>query len=103
MYNLNDFAFELNIDKDILLEEAQDAWGAAFFWNKIKKTGVEYNYCIDGDNCSAIYKTIMVDDVLTTDYSTFVHYEIDFGDKDWKTKLCQAMLDVYAMFYGKEG
>lgn len=96
---LKKYVFELNIDESVIEEESADIWGAAFLFNKVNNTGVEYNYCNDfGLDSSAIYKTKEIDGVVETDYSTFIHYEIDFSDKLWKEKLKIAMYDVYLMF-----
>ena len=68
--------------------ENADEWGVAELWFGNK--GVEYNYCIDdGENCSAIYKTEINEKngYRETDYSSFIHYEVDFNDMNWKTDL----------------
>ena len=87
------YEFECNIDasyKDMKTDE----WGAAYVW--LDDIGVEYNFCIDsyGVNCCAIYKMEMKDELMETDYDTFVHYEIDFDKADWQNKLKGAMCDA---------
>ncbi len=75
-----DYDFECNMDKRRMLKEIAntdyvDEWGSAFVWlgNDLV---VEYNFCIDDENCSAIYKsTINNDGYLETDYSTSIHYD----------------------------
>lgn len=86
------YEFECNIEKT---DGDIDEWGAAFVWLG-EDIGVEYNLCIDGNyNCSAIYKMQMNNDgCMATDYSSFIHYEIDFDDVDWEDKLKDAMCDA---------
>lgn len=74
-----------------------DVWGAAICWYG-NKVGAEYNYCIDsGNNSSAIYRMFWIGDPkdpdsrIETDYSDFVHYEIDWSKPDWETRLLDAM------------
>lgn len=88
------YEFECNIEKPIGDINGFDEWGAAFVW--LDDIGVEYNLCIDdnGENCSAIYKIQMNNDVMSTDYSSFVHYEVDFDKKDWQDKLKATMCDA---------
>lgn len=68
--------------------ESFDEWGIAELWRGNK--GVEYNYCIDdGENCSAIYKTEINEKTgyRETDYNSFIHYEVNFNDMNWKADL----------------
>jgi hypothetical protein len=99
--NREDYEFECNICeeyKDMITDE----WGCAIVWLGATK-GVEYNYCIqdDGTNCSAIYKMEYNEemDIIDTNYSEFVGYEIDFDDTEWTTSLenamCQALIDLF--------
>ena len=87
------YEFECNIE--ILEEDCVDIWGAAFVWLG-DNIGVEYNLCIDenGNNCSAIYKMQMNGDYMETDYSSFIHYEVDFDDADWKNTLRNIMCNA---------
>lgn len=87
------YEFECNIERPDT--DCVDEWGAAFVWLG-EDIGVEYNLYIDGDNnCSAIYKTQMNDDgYMATDYSSFIHYEIDFDTDDWQEKLKTAMCNA---------
>lgn len=45
-------------------------------------------------------------DIAETDYSTFVHYEVDFGKENWKEELedamCRALIDFYISFLDDE-
>jgi len=67
---------EINIDKwNYINKEYYDDWGVAFVWlNTDIEIGVEYNISFDGDNCSAIYCTLMgKDGYMYTNYSDFIH------------------------------
>lgn len=85
-----EYTFECNINKEEYLniqkDEVIDDCGTAFVWYDRGDIGVEYNFCIDWtwkepSNCSAIYKMITDDEgYMRTDYSTFVHYEINFDE-----------------------
>lgn len=93
------YEFECNIDTDVQNEQFHDEWGAAFVW--YGDIGVEYNYCIEsGHNCSAIYKTVMDDDVMATDYNSYVHYEIDFNNENWQKQLRTAMCEALEKLHG---
>lgn len=96
------YEHECNIDSD---EEdvENDLWCAALTWFG-ENIGVEYNLCIqdDGTNCSAIYRMELnkEEDSMETDYDDYVHYEIDFSDRNWKRKLENAMCEALLKFYG---
>ena len=64
--------------------------GAGFAW--YKNYGVEYNFCIDGgENASAIYLMRYnpnMDD-METDHDKYIHYEINFEEKDWKERFLE--------------
>ena len=100
--------FELYIEDSTisdLYESGAEEWGAAFYWIGGGDHGVEYNLHIEvnGDeiyNASAIYKTDTEGEYLETDYNTFVHYEIDFEDPRWESKLRNAMRDAAYKFWG---
>ena len=96
------YEFECNIDKSYK-DMKTDEWGAAFVWLS-ENIGVEYNFCIDeSNNCSAIYKTEMNDEgYMETDYSSFIHYEIDFDDTDWQEKLKNAMCNALEELHNVE-
>ena len=98
-----DVDFEVCIDESMVNEECLDEWGCAFMWIN-DEYGVEYNFCIDdGVNYSALYKMDKDDEgYADTDTSTFVHYEIDFGDKDWEKKLVDAMRNAILKFFNLE-
>lgn len=93
--------YEINIDETYGDGESRDEWGAAFCWLD-ENRGVEYNFCIDGENnCSAIYK-MEIDEktgYMETDCSIFSHYEIDFEDRDWAFKLNKEMEKVARIFH----
>ena len=103
-----DYSFYCNITKESILKEIADTdcfdeWGCAYLsiGNEADEIGVEYNLCVDGnENCSAIYKsTINNDGYLETDYSTSIHYEIDFDNRNWKKELentmCKALIEFF--------
>lgn len=102
------YQFECNIEMiDVKEGDYYDQWGSAYIrcgWNQ--QYGTEYNLCIDytagqSENCSAIYMMGLNDkkDILETDYSTYIHYEIDFNNKNWKNdlenKMCEALISFY--------
>lgn len=92
--NNPNFEFECHISEEYKGKET-DEWGSAFAY--LGDVGVEYNFCIDGGNdCSAIYKMEYNRETesIETDYSTFIHYEIDFDNKCWIQKLRDTMYKV---------
>ena len=95
----NMMTFECNMEKSKNLT-GTDIWGAAFLWAGETK-GAEYNLCIDenGENCSAIYKMYAdAEGDIQTDHSTFVNYEVDFEEENWKENLRMAMEDALKYF-----
>ena len=93
--------YEINIDASYASENT-DEWGAAFVWVN-GDHGVEYNFCIDtGTNCSAIYKLDISGEYAETDYSTFLHYEIDFSNEDWMLDLIREMVRVAKQFWKED-
>lgn len=98
----NKFEFECNISEEYKDNDYIDEWGSAFVWYG-DDMGVEYNFCIDGDtNSSAIYKTEINKKTgyMETDYSEFVHYEVDFNDAEWRNKLEEAMCNALIKLHG---
>lgn len=96
----SNYEFECNISNEYSNNQNCDVWGAAFLWGDDDNLGVEYNFCIDsGTNSSAIYKMQMKDEYMETDYSTFIHYEIDFSKEDWQVILAQSMIQAYKKFH----
>lgn len=107
-----EYSWYCSILKDNTLEEIAntnyfDEWGCAYV-SLGEEKGVEYNLCIDNTtneniNCSAIYKTDYNDkeDCIETDTSTFIHYEIDFDNPEWKAELenamCQALIEFFEL------
>lgn len=83
--------------------ENEDYWGAGFAW--YKSYGVEYNFCVDGEeNASAIYLmryNSEIDD-METDHDKYIHYEIDFEEKDWKERFLEKMGLVLLNYYSEE-
>lgn len=83
--------------------ENEDYWGAGFAW--YKSYGVEYNFCVDGEeNASAIYLmryNSEIDD-METDHDKYIHYEIDFEEKDWKERFLEKMGMVLLNYYSEE-
>ena len=98
------YSFDCELSKEYGSHKDWDEWGCACVWFG-DEIGAEYNFCIDnGENCSAIYRMKMGEsgEYAETDYSTFVHYEIDFGKENWKEDLedamCRALIDFYISF-----
>lgn len=83
--------------------ENEDYWGAGFAW--YKSYGVEYNFCVDGEeNASAIYLmryNSEIDD-METDHDKYIHYEINFEEKDWKERFLEKMRMVLLNYYSEE-
>lgn len=83
--------------------ENEDYWGAGFAW--YKSYGVEYNFCVDGEeNASAIYLmryNSEIDD-METDHDKYIHYEINFEEKDWKERFLEKMGMVLLNYYSEE-
>jgi hypothetical protein len=92
--------FTSYIDDDLLTEVKElpttagsvDTWGVLECISEADGIGLDYNLYIDNtsgdmENVSAFYvmrynpKT----DYWETDYSDYVHYEIDFNDPNWKS------------------
>ena len=87
-------------------KEYMDIWGAAYVWFD-EDRGVEYNWCWDTGTCeSAIYKMEMnydnpeyPDGYMETDYDTYVHYEVDCSNENWKKELIDVMYMVAVEFH----
>ena len=105
-----DYSFECYIKKESILKEIADTdcfdeWGCAYI-SFGETMGVEYNLCIDNTtneniNESAIYKVDYDEeyDEYETDYTTFIHYEIDFDNPKWKKELEDAMCEALIKFF----
>lgn len=81
-----------------------DEWGVAEIM--FGKIGVEYNYCVQsGSNYSAIYKMEENEETefFETDTDTFVHYEINPENKNWRDDLenamCKALIEMFGLKY----
>jgi len=97
----NNYEFECNISEEHKYAKYHDEWGCAGIWLG-EEIGAEYNFCIDnGTNYCAIYKMQFNSETgyMETDHSTFVHYEIDFGEDNWKEKLEDAMCEALISFF----
>lgn len=84
-------------------EDCCDYWGAGFAW--YKNYGVEYNFCVDGEeNASAIYLMRYNPnmDYMETDHDKYIHYEINFEEKDWKERFLEKMGLVLLNYYSEE-
>ena len=104
--------FSLNFDSTEVIEamsnhECIDIWGACEYGNN--KRAVDYNLRIDNTtdetkNYSAFYKFIAgVSGIFHHDnFQERYKYEIDFNDKEWKTKLKQAAEKAYEEIFGIE-
>lgn len=87
--------YEINIDESYKKEDCIDKGGAALCLTD-GDYGAEYNFCIFGElNCSAIYRTKFnkKTGLEERDYDYIEHYEIDFGDIEWRDKLKKALFD----------
>jgi len=71
-------------------EDCCDYWGAGFAW--YKNYGVEYNFCVDGEE----------NDYMETDHDKYIHYEINFEEKDWKERFLEKMGLVLLNYYSEE-
>lgn len=95
------YSFECNMSEEYKDYRNHDEWGCAFAWLEDKDIGVEYNFCFDcGNSCCAIYKAITNSDgYLETDYSEFVHYDIDFDNDNWREEfenaMCKALIEFH--------
>lgn len=90
--------YEININNEYKDIETIDEWGCAYLVDDINDDGVEYNYCKeDGTDYSAIYYN-RYNKYMYTYYNTFIHYEIDFDDKNWESKLENAMKNALKYF-----
>ena len=113
--NRNDYNFVCLMAKKKVLQAIKDTdyldkWGCVFMTIKDtilgEEIGVEYNLCIDkttGEykDCSAIYKVDYNEetDCIETDYNKFIHYEIDFDNREWKKNLENAMCKALIEFF----
>ena len=93
------YEFQLNLSDEYARFNSCDEWGCAFVW--LGDMGVEYNFCINGTNCSAIYKMNFngEENQMATDYDTFIHYEVNFNNENWKKELedsmCKALIEFF--------
>ena len=98
------FEYELFMSKEFIEQECSsnyiDSWDVAqAYCNEF--LGCEYNLCIEeGDNYSAIYKMQYnpSTDYYETDYSCYIHYEIDVTDPNWEFKFIEAMQNALVEF-----
>ncbi len=92
--------FELNITEKYKDETFIDEWGSAILTFE-GNYGTEYNFCIDGGNCSAIYYFSQgkEDEYPQLRYDQYEHYEIDF-EEGWQGRLLNEMIEV-ALIYRK--
>lgn len=88
-----------------LKDKECDEWGLAEAWDLFRpENGVELNISYDYStgvktDCTAIYKSKIIDGVKETDYSTFMPYEVDVSDPNWRFKLLGALRRAYKLFY----
>lgn len=99
----NGYEFECNMSNEYKDYKNHDEWGCAFIWfGENSEIGVEYNFCFDdGESCCAIYKMGLNEktDYMETDYDTYVHYDIDFDNDNWKEELENAMCKALIEFH----
>lgn len=104
---MTEYGYEINMDESYADAKNIDEWEVAFLWFD-DNCGVEYNFCIDNStneniNCSAIYKFDTNEDgYIETDTNKFIHYEVDFTDKQWVKKLVEAMTIAAESFFERE-
>ena len=100
MCEANPFEYHVSEDeyKEVLNNhKGIDYWGEACLFVDKLGFGVEYNLCIDdcsGDNYSGIYLTEQDKEdgeIIYTDHSNSIHYEVNLADEDRKEKLEEAM------------
>lgn len=97
----NAYEFECNMSKEYKAYENHDEWGCAFVWLG-ENIGVEYNFSIDEcESFCAIYKIEFNNDTdyMETDYNTYIHYNIDFDNDNWKEELENAMCKALIKFH----
>lgn len=99
------YEFECNMSEEYKDYENHDEWGCAFVWLN-NDIGTEYNFAIETYNdevftACAIYKTEINENsgYMETDYDKYVHYEIDFGNPNWKEELENAMCKALIEFF----
>lgn len=104
-----ELSFDCRITDEYATYDNHDEWGCAYAWiNDI--SGVEYNFCIECCseseivNSSAIYRMSYNEEegIMETDYNSYIHYEIDFRDREWKRKLKEAMYNAFESFFVAE-
>ena len=101
------YEFECNMTEEYKNYNVHDEWGCAFVWFG-EIVGAEYNFCVDADykteefyTACAIYKTVFNKETeyMETDYDTFIHYDIDFNNDNWKKELEDAMCNALIKFH----
>lgn len=102
---MDKFQYDFNVNKKAILRalknhECYDCWGEVVYTND--KQGVDYNICVDNSTeetefCSAFYKIFTDEDGIWhhDDCCTYYSYDIDFTDKNWKSKLKEAAIKAY--------
>lgn len=97
----NGYEFECNMSKEYKTYENHDEWGCAFVWFG-ENIGAEYNFSVDeGESFCAIYKVEFNNktDYMETDYDTYVHYDVNFDNNNWKEELENAMCKALIKFH----
>lgn len=102
---MSKFKYDFNVDvkaikKAIKNHYDYDSWGEVMYGND--KQVVDYNICIDNtteetEYCSAFYRMSLGEDEYWhhDDCCTSYSYDIDFTDKQWKSKLKEAAIKAY--------
>lgn len=101
--NSNKFECEINISESYARKTDIDEWGCAFVW--LNNIGVEFNFCKQSRlNCSAIYPVAYNadEDVMETDYCSWMKHHINFKHDNWKEELIDAMCRAMIKLYGTE-
>ncbi len=109
---MNNMKYDYNVDvraikKAIKNHYDYDSWGEVMYGND--KQVVDYNICIDNtteetEYCSAFYRMSLGEDGYWhhNDCCESYSYDIDFKDKDWKTKLKEAAQKAYKTLWEED-
>lgn len=92
----NEYEFDLNIDETYKDETDCDEWGCAYLWpTDDESIGCEYNFAVeDGESYCTIYLlSYDGEHICTTNTSDYEHYDIEWGEEDWKERLKNKMIE----------
>lgn len=92
------YSFECNVEVNNSYR-----WDDAFI--EYGKIGADYECYFDSANETNNYSIICrrfydeVNDTYETDYNTFIEYDIDFSNENWKGELENALIKAMIEFY----